>query len=101
MLYQQQCLYRMMKIINRILLALPLFLASMLLIVNPANASKLQTTPDAQIIVVKATSANLDLITPQVSKITHSVIESTGCSCANCVQANFQLLQGKLPLVNI
>ena len=90
-----------MKIIKRILLALPLFLASVLLIVNPAHASRLETTPDAQMIVVKSTSVNLDLITPQVNNITHSVIESTGCSCANCVQANFQMLQGKLPLVNI
>ncbi|PPJ63792.1 hypothetical protein [Cuspidothrix issatschenkoi] len=90
-----------MKIIKRILLALPLFLASVLLIVNPAHASRLQTTPDAQMMVVKSTSVNLDLITPQVNNITHSVIESSGCSCANCVQANFQMLQGKLPLVNI
>ncbi|MFO5494224.1 MAG: hypothetical protein ACLBM6_17150 [Cuspidothrix sp.] len=90
-----------MKIIKRILLALPLFLASVLLIVNPAHASRLQTTPDAQMIVVESTSVNLDLITPQVNNITHSVIESTSCSCANCVQANFQMLQGKLPLVNI
>jgi|688.fasta_scaffold341718_2 hypothetical protein len=90
-----------MKIIKRILLALPLFLASVLLIVNPTHASRLQTTPDAQMIVVKSTSANLDLITPQVNNITHLIIESTGCSCTNCVQANLQMLQGKLPLVNI
>ncbi len=90
-----------MKIIQRILVALPLFLASMLLIVNPAHASRLETTPDAQMIVVRSRSANLDLIRPQVNNITHSVIESAGCSCASCVQGNFQRLQGKLPLVNI
>ncbi|MCW9680590.1 hypothetical protein FJR41_007180, partial [Dolichospermum planctonicum UHCC 0167] len=28
-----------------------------------------------------------------------SLIENTGCSCANCVQTNLDKLQGKLPMV--
>ncbi|MDP5017274.1 hypothetical protein FJR11_19120 [Anabaena sp. UHCC 0187] len=90
-----------MKIVKLILLAFPVFLASLLLVINPAHASRLKSTPAAQIIVVSSTQANLDLATPQINNITHSVIEQTGCSCANCVQGNLQMLQGKLPMVGI
>jgi hypothetical protein len=98
MLYQQQCLCRMMKIIKLILLAFPVFLASLLLVVNPAHASRFNSTPA---IVVTATQANLELATLQINNISHLVIEPTGCSCANCVPANLQMLQGKLPIVGI
>ena len=87
-----------MKIVKLILLAFPAFLASLLLLVNPAQAS-LKATPAANIIVFSSTQANLDLTTPQLNKITHSVIEKPGCSCANCVQTNLDKLQGKLPMI--
>ncbi|MTJ06311.1 hypothetical protein [Anabaena sp. UHCC 0204] len=90
-----------MKIVKLILLAFPVFLASLLLLVNPAHASRFKATPAAQMIVVTSTQANFDLATPQINKITHLSIDSTGCSCANCVQTNLQKLQGKLPMVSI
>jgi len=62
-----------MNIVKLILLAFPAFLASLLLLVNPAQAS-LKATPAA-------------------------VIQKTGCSCANCVQTNLDKLQGKLPMI--
>ena len=87
-----------MKIVKLILLAFPAFLASLLLLVNPAQAS-LKATPAANIIVFSSTQSNLDLTTPQLNKITHTVIEKPGCSCANCVQTNLDKLQGKLPMI--
>ncbi|MBS3026077.1 MAG: hypothetical protein HCA25_02990 [Dolichospermum sp. DET50] len=90
-----------MKIVKLILLAFPVFLASLLLVVNPAQASRLKATPAVQMIVVTSTQANRDIATPQINSITHSVIEQTGCSCTNCVQANLHKLQGKLPMAGI
>jgi len=90
-----------MKIVKLILLAFPMFLASLLLVVNPAHASKFKAIPAVQMIVVSSTQANFDLVTPQINSITHSVIEQIGCSCTNCVQANLQKLQGKLPMTGI
>jgi flavin reductase (DIM6/NTAB) family NADH-FMN oxidoreductase RutF len=90
-----------MKIVKQILLAFPVFLASLLLVVSPAQASRLKATPAVQMIVVTSTQANLDIAIPQINSITHSVIEQTGCSCTNCVQANLHKLQGKLPMVDI
>jgi hypothetical protein len=90
-----------MKIVKLILLAFPLFFASLLLVVNPAHASQFKPTSAVQIIVVSSTQANLDIVTPQINSIIHSVIEQTGCSCTNCVQANLQKLQGKLPMSGI
>ncbi|MBE9251217.1 hypothetical protein IQ226_19190 [Dolichospermum sp. LEGE 00240] len=90
-----------MKIVNLILLAFPLFFASLLLVINPAHASQFKSTSAVQMIVVTSTQANLDIVTPQINNITHSVIEQAGCSCTNCVQANLQKLQGKLPMAGI
>ncbi|MBD2280756.1 MAG: hypothetical protein HEQ13_14155 [Dolichospermum sp. DEX189] len=91
-----------MKIVKLILLAFPMFFASLLLVVNPAHAANFKPTPAVQMIVVTSTQANLDIVvTPQINSITHSVIEQTGCSCTSCVQANLQKLQGKLPMVGI
>jgi hypothetical protein len=52
-------------------------------------------------IVVTSNQANFDIATPQINSITHSVIQQIGCSCTNCVQANLQKLQGKLPMAGI
>jgi hypothetical protein len=90
-----------MKIVKLILLAFPVLLASLLLVINPAQASRLKATPAVQMIVVSSPQANLDLATPQINNITHSVIEQTGCSCSNCVQTNLHQLQGKLPMAGI
>ncbi len=90
-----------MKIVKLILLAFPVFLASLLLVVNPAHASRLKAVPAVQMIVVSSTQANFDLVTPQINSITHSVIDQTGCTCSNCVQTNLQKLQGKLPMAGI
>jgi hypothetical protein len=90
-----------MKIVKLIFLAFPVFLVSLLLVVNPAHASRLKPTPTSQMIVVTSNQVNLDIARSQINNITHSVIEQTGCSCTNCVQANLEMLQGKLPIAGI
>ena len=90
-----------MKIVKLILLAFPMFFASLLLVVNPAHAANFKPIPAVQMIVVTSNQANFDIATPQINSITHSVIQQIGCNCTNCVQANLQKLQGKLPMAGI
>ncbi|MEH2049108.1 hypothetical protein [Nostoc sp.] len=88
-----------MNIVKLILLACPAFLVSMLLIVNPANASSLKSTYATQIMRVVSTQQIPDLATPNLIQKSHPIIDQLGCNCANCVQSKFQSLQGKLPSV--
>ncbi|MEH1782102.1 hypothetical protein [Nostoc sp.] len=88
-----------MNIVKLILLACPAFLISMLLIVNPANASSLKSLYATQIMTVVSTQQIPDLATPNLIQTSHPIIDQLGCNCANCVQSKFQSLQGKLPSV--
>lgn len=72
----------------------------MLLSVKPVQGL-LKSLTTTHTIVLSSIQANLDLTTPQINKITHSVIEETGCNCANCVQTNLDKLQGKLPMIGV
>lgn len=83
-----------MNIAKLILLACPVFLASLLLVANPAQAFSRNgvitpATPSAQ--------TNLELTTPHFGLVTNPIIDQLGCGCSTCVQAKFQMLQGKLP----
>ncbi|RCJ41689.1 hypothetical protein A6769_01940 [Nostoc punctiforme NIES-2108] len=88
-----------MKIVKLILLACPAFLVSMLLVVNPANASSLKSTYATQIMTVVSTQKIPDVVTANLIQKFHPIIDQLGCNCANCVQTKFQSLQGKLPSV--
>ncbi|MEH2256687.1 hypothetical protein [Nostoc sp.] len=88
-----------MNIIKLILLACPAFLVSMLLVVNPANASSLKSTYATKIVTVVSIQQIPDLVTPNLIQTSNSIIDRVGCNCANCVQSKFQSLQGKLPSV--
>ena len=88
-----------MKIVKLILLACPAFLVSMLLVVNPANASSLKSTYATQIMTVVSIQKIPDLATPNLIQTSNPIIDQLGCNCANCVQSKFQSLQGKLPSV--
>ncbi|MFN6475901.1 hypothetical protein [Nostoc sp. DedQUE07] len=88
-----------MKIVKLILLACPAFMVSMLLVVNPANASSLKSTYATQIMTVVSTQQIPDLATPNLIQTSNPIIDPVGCNCANCVQSKFQSLQGKLPSV--
>ena len=86
-----------MNIIKLILSAFPAFLVSMLLVVNPANASTMQSVDTAPRIAVVSVQPISKLTAPHLISATNPIIDQLGCSCANCVENKFQLLQGKLP----
>ncbi|MEH2404731.1 MAG: hypothetical protein V7K18_00755 [Nostoc sp.] len=89
-----------MKIVKLILLACPALLAFTLLVVNPAYASSLKSVYATQIITVASAPEISDLATPKLIQTSNPIIDQLGCNCANCVQAKFQSLQGKLPSVD-
>jgi hypothetical protein len=88
-----------MNIIKLILLACPALLVSMLLVVNPAQASSLKSAYSRQIVTVVSTQQITDLATPHLIQTSNPIIDQLGCNCANCVQSKFESLQGKLPSV--
>ncbi|WP_392535711.1 hypothetical protein [Nostoc sp. C117] len=88
-----------MKIAKLILLACPALLAFILLLANPAHASSLKFEYATQLITVASTQQISDLATPILTQKSYPIIDRLGCNCANCVQAKFQSLQGKLPSV--
>ena len=76
------------------------FLASLLFIVNPAQASsRNQIIPNQQTVAVSV-QPTPELTTPTLNHQKHTIINHVGCGCAACMQANFNQLQGKLPLAN-
>jgi hypothetical protein len=87
-----------MNILKLIFLACPIFLASMLLVSNPAQASSLKSAPATQIMMVASTQPIPELVTPKLTPASNPILDQAGCNCANCVQSKFHLLQGKLPL---
>jgi hypothetical protein len=87
-----------MNIAKLILLACHVFLASLLLVVSPAHAStKFKAAPAAHIILVASAQLNPELTAPNLTQANNPIIDHIGCACGTCVQANFQILQGKLP----
>ncbi len=76
-----------MNIAKLILLACPIFLASVLMLANPAQASGIKS----------ATQQVSDLVTPTLATASNAIVDQLGCNCANCVQSKFHLLQGELP----
>ncbi|AFY32939.1 hypothetical protein [Calothrix sp. PCC 7507] len=78
-----------MNIVKLILLACPVFLASVLMLANPAQALGIKSAP--------ATQQLSDLVTPTLAATSNAIVDQLGCNCANCVQSKFHLLQGNLP----
>ncbi|MEH2348194.1 MAG: hypothetical protein V7K55_09355 [Nostoc sp.] len=89
-----------MNIVKLILLACPALLLSMLMVVNPANASSLKSLYATPIVKVAFTRQIPNLEAPNLMQASHPISDSVGCNCASCVQSRFQSLQGKLPSVN-
>ncbi|AFZ26872.1 hypothetical protein Cylst_4816 [Cylindrospermum stagnale PCC 7417] len=89
-----------MNIAKLILLACPAFLASMLLVVNPSHAFSLKSAPTTQMIAVVSAQPISQLATPKLTQATNTIIDQLGCNCGSCVQSKFQMLQGKLPVVD-
>ncbi len=88
-----------MNIVKLILLACPVILASILLIANPAKASSFKSITSMPMITVVSTQPNTGFVTPNLSQVSNPITDQVGCSCASCIQAKSQMLQGKLPSV--
>ncbi|MEA5618215.1 hypothetical protein VB711_10265 [Cronbergia sp. UHCC 0137] len=86
-----------MNIAKLILLACPTFLASMLLVANPAHAFIVESAPVTKMILVASAQPTLELTAPNLIHASNPIIDQLGCSCATCVKPQFQMLQGKLP----
>jgi hypothetical protein len=88
-----------MKIAKLILLAFPVVLASALMFALPATAS-IVNAPTAQVTLV-STQPIYESFTPKFTQESNPIKDQLGCNCPSCVQANSQLLQGKLPFPGI
>jgi hypothetical protein len=86
-----------MNIVKLILLACPAFLASMLLIANPAQAASVQSAPGTEITMVASVHPISELIAPKLTSASNPIMDQLGCQCATCVKSKFELLQGQLP----
>lgn len=88
-----------MKIAKFILLAFPIVLASALMLALPAAASIVNAPAKAQVTLV-STQLIAQSVTP-LTQESNPIKDQLGCNCPSCVQANSQLLQGKLPFAGI
>ncbi|MBW4617330.1 MAG: hypothetical protein KME21_29755 [Desmonostoc vinosum HA7617-LM4] len=86
-----------MNIAKLILFACPVFIASMVLVANPANASSMQSPSTTQVVVVAFAQPTHELAAPTLNQTSNPILDQLGCNCANCIQTKFQMLQGKLP----
>lgn len=93
-------IYKFMKIAKLILLAFPVVVASTLMLALPATASIVNAPATAQVTLV-STQPIPQSTTPKLTQESNPIKDQLGCSCATCVQANSQLLQGKLPFAGI
>ena len=87
-----------MNIAKMILLACPVFLTSILLVANPAQASSLNPQSATQMISVASTQPISELATLHSTKTSNPIMDQLGCNCATCFQSKFEILQGKLPV---
>jgi hypothetical protein len=84
-----------------ILIACHVFLASLLLVVNPAQAStRWKTTPTSHEIVANFVQPTPELTAPILNQPKHQIANHIGCGCSVCMQANLSMLQGKLPFAD-
>jgi len=88
-----------MKIAKLILLAFPGVIPSALMLALPATAS-IVNAPTAQVSLV-STQPIYESLTPKLTQESNPIKDQLGCNCPSCVQANSQLLQGKLPFAGI
>ncbi|MEA5581305.1 hypothetical protein VB620_08130 [Nodularia harveyana UHCC-0300] len=87
-----------MNIAKMILLACPVFLTSILLLANPAQASSLQSASATSMISVASHQAITELPTLHTTKTSNPIMDQLGCNCATCLQSKFEILQGQLPV---
>ncbi|MEA5515458.1 hypothetical protein [Nodularia sp. UHCC 0506] len=86
-----------MNISKMILLACPTFIASILLVANPAQASSFNLQSATPMISVASTPTIGELVTLHTTKTSNPIMDQLGCNCTTCFQSKFQMLQGQLP----
>jgi hypothetical protein len=89
-----------MNLAKLILLACPAFLASLLMLANPAHALSITSQHVTQITTVASVQSNHDVTMPMLATRSNPIMDQLNCSCSQCVKSKFQLLQGKLPSAN-
>ncbi len=87
-----------MIIAKLVLFALPVLVASMLFLANPAAATLVNASATTHISAADSQSVHQSVTLNQVDS--NPIIDQLGCQCAYCVGAKSQL-QGKLPISNI
>ncbi len=88
-----------MNIAKMILLACPVFLTSILLVANPAQASSIKSPSPTQMISVASSQPIGDLAMLHATRTSNPIMDQLGCNCATCFQSKFELLQGQLPVI--
>jgi hypothetical protein len=89
-----------MNIAKMILLACPVFLTSILLVANPAQASTIQPTSATSMISVASHQPIGQFSAFRSTRTSNPIMDQLGCSCATCLQSKYEMLQGKLPSVD-
>ncbi|QLE56528.1 hypothetical protein [Nostoc sp. TCL26-01] len=88
-----------MYLVKLVLLACPVLVASILLVVNPANATSMKSAPTTEAIALVSAQPVLPEM-PHLTQASNPITDQLACNCANCVQTKLNLLQGKLPSGN-
>ncbi|GAB1542412.1 hypothetical protein NUACC21_50860 [Scytonema sp. NUACC21] len=89
-----------MKAAKLILLASPLYIASMVLVANNAEATMVKMRPEQSHITLASARPDFESMTPHSSQESNPILDQLGCRCAVCVKTG-QELQGKLPFSHI
>ncbi|KAF3887827.1 MULTISPECIES: hypothetical protein [Nostocales] len=79
-----------MKAAKLILLASPMFVSSMFLVANQAEAAIVPSAlnqSDSEVVVYNTTQES------------NPILDGLGCKCSSCTQTRQEFLQGKLPSV--
>ncbi|WP_414624049.1 hypothetical protein [Calothrix sp. CCY 0018] len=88
-----------MIIAKLVLFALPVLVASMLFLTNPAAASSVDSASTTHINSTSVQAVDEFVTLNQVDN-SNPIIDHLGCNCAYCAGAESQL-QGKLPISNL
>ncbi|AKG23664.1 hypothetical protein [Calothrix sp. 336/3] len=88
-----------MNLIKLVLLACPAFIASILLVANPAQAAVTDITHPIPQVVQVSVQSHHTVFTPHLAT-SNPIKDQLGCNCSSCVKVRMQL-EGKLPLSSV
>jgi hypothetical protein len=88
-----------MKVV-KLILFIPVMLASLLFITSPATAGVIEPANPVQRVELVSGHPTFATITPRFSEKSNPITDAMGCSCSACVKAKLQL-EGKLPISSL